>query len=456
MRIRPGVMVLAALTLAAPGDGAGQVGRDGCERGRPMLAAAQTLAVNYAVNRFDALVLRADWARVDFESWSRNLRLGWEWDENAFGTNMFAHPIHGNLYFNAARANCLTFWEAVPFAFLGSWTWEYFGETHRPSLNDFFMTSFGGIALGEMLHQVSTSARDTELTGGARVSRELAAAIFDPVGGLNRLARGEWTRRRPNPAGYEAAEYIVRFAAGARRVREAGAANRYSSTFLIDLGYRDPFEHAYRAPYDVFTLRLQLSPRGGGLNMLRSVGRLYGGDLSAPKARHRHVWSVNQRFDYVDNLAYRYGEQALEAGVLSRWRLGDGDWSLRTEVTAGATLLGAIDGPQAGIGERAYDFGPGVGANAEIALEHRGRRYLALYNRWRALRTVSGAEANHHLLFTGTTAMVPLARGIGLGLYLSDDRRTSRYPDTPREQRSYLEGRLFLTWTDAPRSRGTP
>ncbi len=448
--------MMAALAMAVPSPATAQVSRDGCDRGRPLLAAAQTLAVNYVVNRFDAFVLQAEWAGVDFESWSRNLRLGWEWDENAFGTNMFAHPIHGNLYFNAARANCLNFWEAVPFAFLGSWTWEYFGEMHRPSLNDFFMTSFGGIALGEMLHQVSSSVRDTELTGGARVSRELAAAVFDPIGGLNRLARGEWTRRRPNPAGYEAADYMVRFAAGARRVREAGASNRYSSTFLIDLNYRDPFERAYRAPYDVFTLRLQVSPGGGGLNLLRSLGRLYGGEFSAQDARHRHLWTVNQRFDYVDNLAYRYGEQGLEAGVLSRWRLGDGDLSLRTEVTVGATLLGAIDGPHAGIGERAYDFGPGVGVNAEVALEHRGRRYLALYNRWRSLRTVSGAEADHHLLFTGTTAMVPLTRGIGLGLYLSDDRRTSRYPDAPRDRRSYLEGRLFLTWTDAARHGGLP
>lgn len=454
MRIRLGVLVLAALALV-PHHGSAQAGRDGCERGRPLIAAAQTLAVNYAVNRFDALVLEADWARVDFESWSRNLRLGWEWDENAFGTNLFAHPFHGNLYFNAARANCLSFWEAVPFAFLGSWTWEYFGETHRPSLNDFFMTSFGGIALGEMLHQVSSSLRDTEASGGARLSRELAATLFDPMGGLNRLARGEWTRHRPNPAGHEAADYLVRFAAGARRVRESGSPNRYSSTFLIDLSYRDPFERAYRAPYDVFTLRLQVSPGGGGLNLLRSVGRLYGGDLATQAAGHRHLWTLNQRFDYVDNLAYRYGEQGLEAGLLSRWRLG-GDLSLRTEISAGATLLGAIDGPHTGIGERSYDFGPGVGANAELTLEHRGRRYFTFYNRWRALRTVSGAESNHHLLFTGAAAMVPLTGGLGLGLYLSDDRRTSRYPELPSDRRSYLEGRVFLTWTDAARSGVQP
>ena len=70
---------------------------------------------------------------------------------------MFAHPYHGGLYFNAGRSNGLTFWESAPLAFLGSWTWEYLGETHRPALNDFFMTSFGGIALGEVFHRVATT-----------------------------------------------------------------------------------------------------------------------------------------------------------------------------------------------------------------------------------------------------------------------------------------------------------
>lgn len=117
------------------------------------------MGLNFAVNRFAAWVAREEWARADFESWARNLRMGWEWDENNFVINMIMHPFHGSQYFNAGRSNCLRYWESVPLAFFGSWVWEFFGETHRPSLNDFFMTSFGGIALGEMTTRVTAQLR---------------------------------------------------------------------------------------------------------------------------------------------------------------------------------------------------------------------------------------------------------------------------------------------------------
>ena len=54
------------------------------------------------------------------------------WDDNMFSTNMFAHPYHGNLYFNAARSSGYSYWQSIPYAFGGSFMWEYFGETHNP------------------------------------------------------------------------------------------------------------------------------------------------------------------------------------------------------------------------------------------------------------------------------------------------------------------------------------
>ena len=139
------------------------------------MAIGQTIAINTFVNRMDAWAFKDDWARSGTRAWGRNLRLGWEWDEDAFPTNMFAHPYHGGLYFNAGRANGLSYFQSVPLAFFGSWTWEHFGETYRPSLNDWFMTSFGGIALGEMFHRMSSTIRDNGATGRGRTMRELAA-----------------------------------------------------------------------------------------------------------------------------------------------------------------------------------------------------------------------------------------------------------------------------------------
>lgn len=426
-------------------------------RPRPLPALAQALAANLVVNRFDAHVLGADWARVGWSSWKHNLRLGWEWDENAFGTNMFAHPYHGGLYFNAGRANGLDFWQSAPLAFLGSWTWEYFGETHRPSLNDFFMTSFGGIALGEVFHRVAATLRDNRATGRSRLLRELGAAALDPIGAGNRLARGGWSRTGPNPPGHRPGQLLFRFNAGARRIREEDAPETiYSPTMVVDVAYGDPFGPIVHTPFDVFDVRAQVSPAGGGLNQLRAAGRLFATGITGVEARHRHLFEVRQRFDYVNNPVYRFGAQGVEAGLLSRWWAGK-TVRLRSRVAVDGMLLGAIDAPFSGVGERSYDFGPGMGATVELALERRGVTYLTWYNRLEYLHTVSGAQADHAILFTGLEGTLPVGRGLGLGFHLSGDDRTSTYATAPDDRRRFLEARVFISWTDVNRPpRGRP
>ncbi len=64
---------------------------------RPLLAIGETILINAFVNRVDAWAFQQDWARSGTRAWLKNLRLGWEWDEDAFLTNMFSHPYHGAL-----------------------------------------------------------------------------------------------------------------------------------------------------------------------------------------------------------------------------------------------------------------------------------------------------------------------------------------------------------------------
>jgi hypothetical protein len=235
-------------------------------RRRTFAALSEAMLLNLFVNRMDAWAMGQSWAQTGPRSWSRNLRLGWEWDENAFTTNMFAHPYHGGLYFNAGRDNGLDFWQSAPLSFLGSATWEFFGETYRPSLNDFFMTSFGGVALGEVFHRVGASIRDNESHGGRRLFRELAALPVDPVGGLNRLIRGQWSAWGPNPPEHRPEAFVVRVLSGLRLTGDTTRSQRLhsSATLLVDLAYGDPVIQPYRKPFDAFTVRLQVSSTGGG------------------------------------------------------------------------------------------------------------------------------------------------------------------------------------------------
>ena len=428
-----------------------------CEDKRTALAVSQALAVNLVVNRINAWVFDWDFGRVGFESWTENLRRGWKWDGTQFGVNMFVHPYHGSLYFGAARANCLNFWESIPIVFLGSWTWEYFGETHRASLNDFYMTGFGGPALGEIMHRVSALVLDEEAEGPERLTREVAALMINPLGGLNRLVRGQWTGRGVNPVDRVPESYAFSAKLGGRQVAETlpGKPPRISPTLLVDISLGDVFETEPRAPFDVVDFRAQVSPDGGGLNLLRTVGRLYGKELTPPDSWHRHQIVLNQRFDYVNNPVYNFGEQSLEIGIRSRWRTGPSGLRLSTRLAADAVILGAIEALEAGFGQRTIDWGPGFGAIAEVAVEYNGTTYLSFYNRVRYLHSVSGAPAYHTLLFSGFDFTIPLGPGIGIGAYVSGDRRESDYSDLADVVRSYVETRIYLTWTPArgPSSR---
>jgi hypothetical protein len=425
-----------------------------CGRPRADLAVPEVLGVNLAINRFDAWVLKEPWARSDFESWARNIRLGWEWDENAFGTNMFSHPFHGSLYFNAGRSNCLTYWESVPLAFLGSWTWEFFGETFRPSLNDFFMTTFGGIALGEITHRVAATIRDTEARGAGRIVREIGATLVNPLSGLNRLIHGDWTRVGSNPAEHRPGAFEFALKAGVRRLYgDSTDVVNVGPTLMVDIGYGDPFERPYDAPFDVFTLHAQVSPRGGGLNALQGRGRLFQLELPFWGDRVRHAFVVTHRYDYIHNPAYSFGLQSVEAGIVSRFPLIKA-FRLRTRLAADLGALGAIDAPFGGVGERSYDFGPGAGAILELVLERHGRTYVMFLNRGEYLHSVSGAPANHLVAFSALEGNIPLARGFGLGFHLGGDARISRYADGTENKREFFETRLFVSWTRVRQADG--
>ena len=423
---------------------------DSVPRPRPVMALAQTVLINVFVNRVDAWVFNQDWAHVQPDDWARNLRLGWEWDEDAFGTNMFAHPYHGGLYFNAGRANGLTYFESVPIAFFGSWTWENFGETYRPSLNDWVMTSFGGIALGEMFHRVAATIRDNGARGSGRTWKEIASLPLDPIGGLNRLVRGQWGAVGPNPPEHDPGSYMLRLGGGLRFAQgwtsDSGTAQL--AALIVDLLYGDPFAQEYRDPFDVFGLRLIVS--GGGINVLRGSGRLYQTNLNSSSARFRHVLGVNQRYDYIKNPAQSIGGQSVEIGVNSRLPFGSKGYGLRTSLFGDFVILGAIDAPSTGLGERNYDFGPGVGARVEIALERHGARFLRAFGQTEFIHSVSGASANHKVGFVGVELNVPIFKSFAIAGHSTLFRRRSKYTDgTPPDNRNYTEARLLLIWTQA-------
>lgn len=452
------LVALALIAAAAPLRTQANPPGDTTAAGRPRVHLARALiqitALNAAINRFDCNVRGATtadgqrWACVGPAAWSYNLRYGWAWDGDAFQTNMFMHPHHGATYFNAGRANGLDFWESAPLAFFGSLMWEYFGETERPSLNDLYNTGFGGIVLGEVYHRLGMLIRDDRRRGTGRVLRELAALPINPIGSLNRWAHGGFSRVGPNPPDRHPGTLGLLVQGGERTARDAGAGSRHTApSVLVDLAYGDPYHRPYDRPFDVFSVRMQASPDGGGVNLLRVAGRLWALELTDPTNDNRSIVTVNQKFEYQSTAAYKFGGQSVEVGLVSGLGFFLGI-DVRTEVFAEGLMLGAVDALRAGIpgSERTYDFGPGVGASLAASFVVRGRPLLSARGQWAYLHSVSGSPADHYIASAGVELVIPVVREVGLGAYTGWFDRRSHYPGQPEETASFPEMRLFLSW----------
>jgi hypothetical protein len=76
-------------------------------------------------------------------------------DSNAFVIN-WTHVLGGSLYYEIARTNYLTWGESLLASFVSSGMYEYVSEWREViSVNDMFLTTFGGYSLGETWFQLS-------------------------------------------------------------------------------------------------------------------------------------------------------------------------------------------------------------------------------------------------------------------------------------------------------------
>jgi hypothetical protein len=415
-------------------------------RPRPVFAVAENLGVNVFLHGLNWWLRRQDWADISLASWKSNIRLGWEWDVDAFQTNMFGHPYGGGFYFNTGRDNGLSFWGSAPLTFLGSAEWEYFGETSRPSLNDLYMTGFSGIVFGEVGHRLGGLVRSNRARGLSRVVRELAAMPLDPVGGFNRIIRGEFLRVHADPNDRDRSPLSVDLQLGARLAVDSGPGqpSLVSGTLLADFSYGDAFARGFRQPFDVFRARVQVSS-AGGINTARLSGRLYGHELTDTAAGMRHVFTVALKSEYLAGPAYKFGGPSLESGFVSDFKVV-GRAHLQTELYAEWLLLGALDAPGAGSRLRTYDFGPGGGFNAAVSLIVSGRSLLAARYRFALVHSVSGSTADHLTNFVSLESNLPIGQSFGIGGYAGWYRQRSVYSNGDGVLLSFPEFRAYITW----------
>ncbi len=342
----------------------------------PLWAVAlRVVSTNAFVWTVDRFIFNYSYSHIGPQSWKNNLEAGWEWDTDRLGMNFFFHPYSGAAFFNSARANGYRYFESVPFVFLGSLMWEYFGETTRPAYNDIINTTVSGALFGEILYRLTSNILDDRTTGAERFFREFGAAILSPGRAFGRLLQGKLTRVTPKEV-YQKEPLNITLATGTHWFNQGTSfgTGSLSAFFDVNLDYGDPFDIRPRKPFDVFKLRVNLSyGKNVGKKYLDNVvgyGLLFGKTLHSGKLEI--LVGAFQHYNYWDSRIFEVSALSFGGGILAKWRFS-GNSNFQSAFHLGVVPLGASNSPyidivEGGIPGRNYDYSGGGEAQFEGTL----------------------------------------------------------------------------------------
>ena len=355
------------------------------QKKHPWKAALEAFAINVGVQCFDQFVMNEEFAKISFHSIKHNIETGFVWDNDQFSTNLFAHPYHGGLYFNAARSHGMNFWESVPYSFCGSLMWETTCEIEPPAINDLMATTFGGVAIGEVTHRVSNLVFDDRLSGFPRFMREFLGTLICPIKGLNRILSGDaWRVRGKYYKYHDYRRSPVSFSASAgyryladNNTLFRGEGNPYVRFNLV---YGDPFDGETTKPYDYFTLdaTFGLSSNQPLITGLHLLGRLWSVPVEVSKGTEME-FGIFQHFNYYDSqpvkdgtslVPYRISEAAsFGPGIIYRFPQVGNLTRFEQRVFLDGILLGGSLTDYYNVIDRDYNMGSGYSVKASSFME---------------------------------------------------------------------------------------
>jgi len=401
-------------------------------------AVAGLFAINWVIWQYDWLSSQREIFFVTRETIVRNFKTGFVFDDNSFQTNFFGHPFHGSMYMGSARGAGLSYWEALPYPWLGSFLWEFTGERHLPAPNDWIATSWGGTVIGEAMFRLANEVFDDSLSGAPRLWSELGGTAVSPLYGLQRLTSGRTVADGPPPHHRRLdAELMV----GLNRVRlnAMGNEQKYDPGlfFAIDVEYGDllpkPGEN-HVDPFEFFDLFAALSLSGGELggSQLFIEAPVYGWNtyLSDPKGAHpdNNVFAITQFFDYQGANIVQFGGAGLGVGNYTVWRFNN---DLRFRISAnlqGAFLSGATSPFTAATG-RTYNFAAGGTADVVSRLDSKTFGELGFRARQYLTWVIDGADGSEFTGYMRPWYQLPTFHHLSLGAAATLINRRGAYDD---------------------------
>jgi hypothetical protein len=437
----------SAYTAMQSGAGLTKTPEDYGQNWRALRQTTEMVLMNAIMTLFGKTFMEGESFNVSLETIENNLKNGFEWDDNSFSANNFRHPYQGAQYFGAARSNHYDFWQSSMWAFFGSWLFEYTGESHHPSYNDWINTAIGGIGLGEPLYRLQLMALDNTATGSSRAWRELGGFLILPLAGFNRLVTGAAFEPHQNPPDDKPDHFGGRFDIGSRTLSDEYVWQEARTRLYFDfyLRYGNAFKPVEK-PYDAFSFRAQLvtNNKPHGIARLQSRGVLASANVYKSEVS-QHVISADQFYDYIDNEAFTYGGQSFVASYFSRFWKGE-RFEARTQIGLGAIVLGAFKSDYFNISGREYDYGPGAGyvVGAQFLRNQRNMFTINTAGFW--VHSVNGTRADHFARVTTVRIDIPIKDYIGVGLDYVLYEVESYYKDYDDVERRTPELKFYLAW----------
>jgi hypothetical protein len=315
------------------------------------------------------------------------------------------------------------------------------------------------------------------------VAREVGGLIISPVRGFNRALSGRFTAQHENPTepldwrGNTARFFVY---TGVRTIGEGESISENTKSYgLIGISHSfgSVFDNERRKPFDSLAADYQFSPGDKQFRtVLRIRGDLWSKALGSNKEDPKYALAIVQHFDYHNNLAYEFGQQAVGPSLFARYRLSD-RWGMGLRWDGMLTILGAVNSDYSFLADvanrerfREYDFGPGLGTGAELYFMRGKNRVFGLSYRfqWISVRngsifnkgteitlpdgtvvTSDGSDASHYLQALGARMFIPIFKGkVGLGADGLVLLRNSNYSLTilrDHDQRN-PEARVYLAF----------
>jgi hypothetical protein len=414
-------------------------------------AIGEAFAINLGASAFNEYVRNANFNQISPRSWYANLQEGLTWDDNQFRTNQIIHPFNGACYYNAARANGVSFWPSYAIGIMGAFQWEWMGETHPMSFNDMISTGIGGAAVGETLYRFSSMILDNEATGMNRFWHEAGGFLTDPIRGFNRVLSGQAWKVASNPEDDMDKTPDGSFHDTAIGWRRSGngyyPSLEHDYTDYMYLRYQhqhgNVFDNSRRKPWDYFDTDVEFAAdEKNPLIRFNIAGNWWTTSVGERKSQ-RHMGSFTQHFEYENTFAYEWGGTSIGPSFYSDW----GSWagmSFNTRVDILATILAGVNSDYSKLANvanqeriREYDYGPGAGARVDFEMDRKGYPILTAGYRMHFIYVKNGSiyegeggglDARHWL--HGVHARLespPIKKGWGVGTEYKSYTRESHY-----------------------------